>query len=131
MYAPPGPTGLGPGSTVSRSFSQEGAAFGPPNGPSGARPLSTITAPTADVLVVVDSTIPIEWTRPDQMVWNPGQKRPPLGGLLPGDDAFLAISADGRVHEIRRSLPDETLRALFETRAEKRPELRITGEQRR
>jgi len=132
MYTPPEPpSATGPNRTFSRGFSHEGAAFGPPNRPTAFRQTSTITAPISDVLIVVDSASSIEWTRPDQLLWNPGDKRPVFREYVLRNDAFLAISADGQVHEVKRTLPDETLRALFETREEKRPGLRITGEMRR
>jgi hypothetical protein len=88
----------------------------------------SITAGSESTLAIFDAGEPVVWTQPDELEWKPNQPRPGFGGADPDRDNFLAATASGEVYWIRRSLPDATLRALFDRRREARPDLQLTPE---
>jgi hypothetical protein len=101
-----------PGWTHIRGFSQPGSIFEP-----RARfTLKDIPGGPENTLAIVDSAEPDIWSKPDTWEWRPGGLRPKFGWMSPGRDAFLAASADGRVWEIQRTIPDDVLRPLFDRR---------------
>jgi hypothetical protein len=130
-YVPPGrlATERETGRTYFRGFSHDGAFFDP-KWKRPARVATAVTAGTSHVIAIFEAGESIEWTRPDRLVWPADRARPELGGLFPERASFLAATADGEVHAVKRSLPDPVLRALFDWRHEMRPKVRFTSDMR-
>jgi hypothetical protein len=117
VYDPPGPRqGWGPGLTHVRGFSYEGAVFEP----LARFTVRDIPAGVDNTLAIFDSADPVPWTRPDGLTWRPGEPAPRFGGAAPGRAWFLAATASGRIVRIPKSVPDETLRHLFDRRHDPR-----------
>jgi hypothetical protein len=116
-YQPPGPGAAvwDTDKTRIRGFSYEGAIF---------EPFARFTV--RDIPAGPDNTLaifygePVAWTRPDGLLWRPGEPRPTFAGAPAGSDWFLAATASGRVVRIPKSLPDDTLRQLFDRRHDSR-----------
>lgn len=62
-------------------------------------------------LLVVEATEAVPWTKPDELVYDPGKSLPALG--LPSSKGFHAVFADGSVTFLPKNLSDKTLRALI------------------
>ena len=105
----------GPGKTFYRGFSHEGAVFEKPRVPGLPNPVTiqAIVDGTRFTIAVVESAEAIEWTRPDELEWGPGKPRPKFGGADPNREFFLALTADGQVHRVRMTVPDQSLRDLI------------------
>jgi hypothetical protein len=101
-----------PGWTHIRGFSHPGAIFEP----RARYVLNDIPGGVQDTLAIVDSAEPDIWTKPDTWTWEPGRPRPNFGWLSPDREAFMAAGSDGRIWQIRRKIPDEILRQLFDRR---------------
>jgi hypothetical protein len=105
-----------PGLTCVRGFAHEGAIFEP-----FARfTVRDIPAGPDNTLAIFDSLGPVTWTQPDSLIWRPDEPRPQFGGMSLGQDWFVAATASGRVVRVPRSLPDDTLRQLFDRRHDHR-----------
>src|SRR5262245_25744183 len=79
-----GRTGSAEGFTTYRGFSHEGAIFEKPPRPGVqmhlSLPVIAVQDGTANTIMVVDAGEAVEWTRPLDIDWLPGQARPALGG---------------------------------------------------
>jgi hypothetical protein len=75
----------------------------------------------SEMLLVVEATNPVPWTKPADLVYDPDQPLPALGGLfrkpshlwcyqIGSRDGFNACFADGTVRFIRRDMDERTLR---------------------
>lgn len=107
----------GVGKTFYRGFSHAGAIFEKPRNPGEQAPrisLQAIPDGTSNTILVVDAGESIEWTKPEDLDWSPGRPRPSLGGAYPSVPYFLALMADGPMREVRRTVPDQTLRYLID-----------------
>lgn len=107
----------GAGKTFYRGFTHRGAAF--EQAPAGAPefkvrfPAGIVDGLTITVLVV-EAGDAVEWTKPDSFDWSAGQPRPQLGGISPKLPYCLVLMADGSVHQLRKDVPDQTLRWLID-----------------
>jgi hypothetical protein len=115
VYVPTTNTVVGrwtPGWTHIRGFSHPGAIFEP-----GVHyTLKDIPGGPKDTFAIVDSAEPDFWTKPDTLRWEPDGRTPKFGWISPDRNAFLAATVDGRVWQIRRTIPDAVLRPLFDRR---------------
>jgi hypothetical protein len=75
------------------------------------RGLREFTDGTGATILIVEAAMPVEWSKPADLVYDPRGPLPPLGGLLP--KTFHLVLADGTCQLIRRDLPETTLRALI------------------
>jgi hypothetical protein len=102
----------GPGKTVYLAIRGEKAAIAESETDKGV-PLRQIADGTSLTvwLVEVDDAKAVEWTKPDDFAPNADDPWQGLGGLRPG--GVLAAFVDGHIEFLPRSLPKETLRALF------------------
>ena len=69
---------------------------------------------TEEALLVVDAGEAVEWTKPDDLDFAPGRPRPALGGAYPNLPFVLVLMADGTVQQMRKDVPDDTLRKLID-----------------
>jgi hypothetical protein len=107
----------GVGRTYYRGFSHPGAIFEKPRNPGDQVPrvsLQAILDGTANTIFVVDAGEAIEWTKPEDIDWSPGRPRPTLGGAYPNLTYCLVLFASGEVREMRKAVPDQTLRNLID-----------------
>ena len=58
----------------------------------------------------------IDWTRPEDIDWRPGQPRPPLGGIATSLSYCQILMMDGSVHKLRKDVPEQTFRWLIDRR---------------
>jgi hypothetical protein len=105
-----------PGRTNVRGFSYEGAVFEP----LARFTVRDIPAGADNTLAIFDSADPVPWTRPDGLTWRPGEPGARFGGTTPGREWFLAATASGRVVRLPKSVPEDTLRQLFDRRHDAR-----------
>ncbi|MFO0959194.1 MAG: DUF1559 domain-containing protein [Isosphaeraceae bacterium] len=94
-----------------------GTAFDPSvhtyTGPGVTRGLgvSTIADGTSNTVMVVEAASTVEWTRPDDLPYQPNGPLPPLGSSHPGGENVLMM--DGSVRFLKSSISELVLRALF------------------
>jgi hypothetical protein len=85
--------------------------------------LADCTDGPTNTLLVAESAVPVPWTKPDDLRYDPAGPLPGLGsGLTKGrkvlgwevrrDPGFVAGFADGKVRFIRSDTPEPVLRAL-------------------
>jgi hypothetical protein len=87
----------------------------PPKGPgqwTGGVRLMQMTDGTSNTLMVVESSNPVLWTKPQDIDFNPSGPLPSLGWSTP--DRFLAVFGDGSTRTLSRDLPPHVLRALID-----------------
>jgi hypothetical protein len=61
--------------------------------------------------LVVETTDAVPWSKPDELIYEPGKPLPALG--LPSSHGFHAVFADGSVTFLPKNLSEKTLRALI------------------
>ena len=101
--------GLNLGAYEVQEFIGRGAIFDPTLG----RPtrLMDILDGTSNTLLIVEAADPIEWTRPDDLPFDPNLPLPAIGGHFSA--GAIAAFADGSVRPIPAQTPEATLRALI------------------
>jgi hypothetical protein len=65
---------------------------------------------TSNTIMVVEAAEPVIWTKPDDVPYDPKQPVPKLG---PFRDGFFVALCDGSTRFIRRTVNEQTLRALI------------------
>ena len=70
-----------------------------------------VTDGTSNTLMVVEAETPVPWTKPEDLSYMPGQPLPKLGGQF--KDGFVALTADGAIRFIKRSIDPKTLNAMI------------------
>jgi hypothetical protein len=68
---------------------------------------------TANTIMLVEAAREqaVEWTKPDDLEYNPANPKAGLGGIRPG--GWLVGLADGSVHFISENIDQEHLKAMF------------------
>ncbi len=98
------------GMTRYRMFVGPGTALEPRDGKRPQLP-DSIPDGTSNTIMLVEAANPVEWTRPDDLVYDPNGPLPPLGGTRPG--GFNVAFWDGSVRFIPRQTPEPVLRGLI------------------
>lgn len=108
----------GPGKTFYRGFSGPRGAFEKPPVPGdpapGLRLGPSFPDGLANTILLVDAGEAVEWTKPDDLDFSPGRPRPTFGGAYPNLPFVLILMADGTVRQMRKDVPDDTLRKLID-----------------
>jgi hypothetical protein len=115
VFASPNGVGDKQGATRYRVFTGDQAAFpllSRKKGMAGAfgRPFTEFTDGTSNTALIFETAEPVEWTKPEDMPYDPKGKLPKMGGTANG---FHAAFADGSVRLLPRSLDEKTLRAII------------------
>lgn len=103
------------GMTYLRGFIHEHSLFEKPVPGSPPRTIPGIGDGPANTIFVIESSEAVEWTKPNDIDWPPGAPRPPLGGSEAWP-YFMALMGDGQVKQLRRDIPEQTLRLLIDHR---------------
>lgn len=106
IFASPGDTTPNPTTTPYQVVAGKGTLF---EGTTG-MDLHDLPKGGDQALMIVESGKPVEWTKPDDVEIDPNHALPKFGGAFP--DGFYAVSCDGKVHFIKNTVDDKTLRAL-------------------
>lgn len=70
-----------------------------------------ITDGTSNTILVVETSRPVPWTKPEDIPYDPKAPLPELGGLYP--EGFQATLADGSARFLSKSIAEPLLRALI------------------
>lgn len=65
---------------------------------------------TVSTLMVVEAETPVPWTKPEDLPYAPGQPLPKLGGQF--KDGFVAVTADGFIRFIKKSIDQRLLLSM-------------------
>ncbi|MDB5307289.1 MAG: hypothetical protein JWO38_1491 [Gemmataceae bacterium] len=114
VFAAPGATSNG--LTYYRSFTGPDTVFPPPQrGPAGqpATGLKIVAIPdgTSNTALVVEAGEPVEWTKPDELVYTAGAPLPKVGGIF--GDGYHVVLADGSTNWLTTGTPAEMLKAII------------------
>lgn len=106
----------GPGKTFYRGFGAPRGIFEPAtaNRPDPRVRMTDVKDGLQNTLMVVDAGDAVEWTKPEAIDFSPGKPRPTFGGAYPNLPFALVLMADGTVHQMRKDVPDDTLRKLID-----------------
>jgi type II secretory pathway pseudopilin PulG len=110
IYALPGVAKDGDTKTHYRVFAGNGALFETNRGVR----LADVTDGTSNTIMVVEAAEPVEWTKPDELSYDPAKAPPKLGFFL--KDRCHVVFADGAVRPLSKGIKDEVLHKLI-TRA--------------
>jgi hypothetical protein len=115
LFALPGTTPAKPYLTYYRGFTGPGTAFeafpAAAHGPYGAAigpKLVQFLDGTTNTLLLVEAAEPVEWTRPEELAYEPNHPLPKLGGHFP--NGYHAALADGSVLFVSDAVSEDTLR---------------------
>ncbi len=90
--------------THMRLFIGKGAIFQPDKNLT----INEITDGTSNTIMVVESTVPVPWTQPDELPFDAKGTLPPLG--MPKNDYFIVMMADGSVRPIKKTLNPQKIK---------------------
>lgn len=66
----------------------------------------TVQDGTTNTICIAEATIPVEWTKPSDLLLEHDDAPLPKLGIRPGTDEFLVVCGDGTVREIRKKIDD-------------------------
>jgi RNA polymerase sigma factor (sigma-70 family) len=73
--------------------------------------ISDISGGTVFTLMVVEAEAAVPWTKPEDLLFEPGKALPKLGGQF--KDGYVSVTADGCTRFIRRSIDLDILNCLI------------------
>jgi hypothetical protein len=75
--------------------------------------IKDVTDGTSNTILVAESSDPVEWTKPEELTFDPAAE-PSLKGVGSGHPReFHVVFADGSVHKYKVSLDPKVLRKLI------------------
>jgi hypothetical protein len=66
---------------------------------------------TSNTILIIEAADPVPWTKPDELVYDPGKPVPKIGGHFSGGTVVAMADASTRV--LSPTLSDSTLRAAI------------------
>src|SRR5262245_55898338 len=113
-----------PGHTFIQVFVGPGTAFEKRTRGDGWRILEDFPDGSSNTILIAHAAKAVPWTKPEDLVYDPNQPVPELGGVFPGKARFpllgakathmkLVAMADGIVRQLPLDLTDATLRAAI------------------
>ena len=107
------------GYTYYRSFTGPDTAFPPPTAGRGGQPamglrMSGVTDGLSNTGFIVEAGDPVEWTKPDELVFTVTGPLPRVGGIF-GDGYFILLG-DGRPQWMKTTASPDTLKAIITAR---------------
>jgi hypothetical protein len=94
-------------STYYQVFVGPGALFGGDDGPR----LESVRDGTSFTIMIVESSKPVPWTKPEDLLYDKEKPLPDLGGLF--EDGFHVAFADGAVLFLSKNLNPNVIRAAI------------------
>jgi hypothetical protein len=93
--------------TFYQVFAGKGSVF------DGATPISLreVTDGTSSTLMVAEAWTPVQWTKPQDLPFDPKGRIAPLGGIF--KDGFYFVAVDGAVHYAKKGFDEKKLRAVI------------------
>ncbi|WP_193789009.1 DUF1559 family PulG-like putative transporter [Zavarzinella formosa] len=86
-----------------------GNPFGAPKGPR----MMNVSDGLSNTLLCVEAGESVDWTKPDDLSWAPGQPMPSFGGDRKNSDVFIALFGDGFVKPVKKTISSEQLKAAI------------------
>jgi len=111
VYAMPGSTAAKASETHYQALVGNGALFDTAKGVK----IPAITDGTSNTIMVATAAVPVPWTKPDDLAFDPEKDATKLLGFFPGEVCSVAL-ADGSVRTFTKNLTKKTLHAYI-TRA--------------
>ena len=81
---------------------------------------------TVNTLMIVEADTPVPWTKPEDLPYAPGQPLPKLGGQF--KDGFVAVTADGAIRFIKKSIDQQLLVSMVTRSGEEVINVEAAGE---
>lgn len=74
--------------------------------------IAEVTDGTTNTILAIEAGDGTEWTKPGDLDASPGKPFPPLGGVRPISDVFIAVMVDGSIRPLKKDTPEAQLRAM-------------------
>jgi hypothetical protein len=114
VFVLPGTNPTGETKTLYRTLVGTGAFFDVQPGRWQGTRFKDVIDGTANTLLLVEAAEPVPWTKPDELLIEPDKPLPQFGFFF--DPYCLVMTANGTVHKLRKSVPEQTLRLLINPR---------------
>jgi RNA polymerase sigma factor (sigma-70 family) len=112
VFAPPGKAEVERDQTFYQVFVSDGRQnVAPTFEKNRTTRISDITDGTSNTIMVIEARTAVPWTKPEDLVYDPKQPLPKLGGIF--ENVVNAALCDGSVHAFRKDAPQTAMRAMI------------------